>query len=151
VPLKYAEARKTPKVPNGEAPREYVGAQPLDEVLDVLVTSLLGRLFELQERVRLHDPLKAKKLRRLVFGLREVKRGIRAENIKCVVLAPNIDEGETLGESVNEIVDAAKECGVPLVFALGKRKLGRALRKSVSVSVVGIYSGDGANDEYRAL
>ena len=63
---------------------------------------------------------------------------IRADNVKVVVVAPNIDEGSTLAKSVDEILDAARDMGVPVVFALGKRKLGRALRKSVGVSAVGV-------------
>ena len=74
-----------------------------------------------------------------------------ADNVKIVVVAPNIDEGSTLAQSVDEILQAALEMDVPVVFALGKRKLGKALKKSVGVSAVGIYSGDGAHDEYRAV
>ena len=148
---KYAAARHVPKVPNAAPVQPYATAHPLDRTLDGLVAALLARLFEFQERVRLNDPIKAKMRRRLVFGLREVRRGIRADNVKVVVVAPNIDEGSTLAKSVDEILDAARDMGVPVVFALGKRKLGRALRKSVGVSAVGVYSGDGAYDEYRAV
>ena len=151
LPPKYAAARHVPKVPNAAPVQPYATAHPLDRTLDGLVAALLARLFEFQERVRLNDPIKAKMRRRLVFGLREVRRGIRADNVKVVVVAPNIDEGSTLAKSVDEILDAARDMGVPVVFALGKRKLGRALRKSVGVSAVGVYSGDGAYDEYRAV
>ena len=38
-----------------------------------------------------------------------------------------------------------------MISALGRRKLGKALRKSsVGVSAVAVYSGDGAYDERRA-
>ncbi|KAH8075810.1 hypothetical protein JL720_10518 [Aureococcus anophagefferens] len=151
LPPKYAAARHVPKVPNAAPVQPYATAHPLDRTLDGLVAALLARLFEFQERVRLNDPIKAKMRRRLVFGLREVRRGIRADNVKVVVVAPNIDEGSTLAKSVDEILAAARDMGVPVVFALGKRKLGRALRKSVGVSAVGVYSGDGAYDEYRAV
>ena len=36
-------------------------------------------------------------VRRLVFGLREVKRGAKSKTLRCVVIAPNIDEGTGLG------------------------------------------------------
>lgn len=151
LPPKYAEARRVPKLPNSERTRFYAQEQPLDAVLDELVAELLGRLFDFQERVRLNDPLKAKMRRRLVFGLREVRRGVRANNVKCIVLAPNVDEGDSLNDQITDLLTSAKQAHLPIVFALGKRKLGKALRKKVAVSVVGIYSGDGAHQEYRAV
>lgn len=151
LPPKYAEARRVPKLPNSERTRFYAQEQPLDAVLDELVADLLGRLFDFQERVRLNDPLKAKMRRRLVFGLREVRRGVRANNVKCIVLAPNVDEGDSLNDQITNLLASARQAQIPIVFALGKRKLGKALRKKVAVSVVGIYSGDGAHQEYRAV
>ena len=87
--------------------REYVTQQRLDQELDKLVFEMLGELMKFQERARIQDPNKAKLRRRLVFGLREVKRGIKANKVKCVVVAPNIDEGTMAGgldDVVNEII-----------------------------------------------
>jgi selenocysteine insertion sequence-binding protein 2 len=115
---------KVPKIPNKKVVREYVD-QPLDSELNELVTLLLGKLMEYQERARQKDPIKAKMRRRLVFGLREVngdgmrlpvigvligslscshwvsfvqvKRGLKTKKIKTVIIAPNIDEGSSSG------------------------------------------------------
>lgn len=152
VPDKYVRARQVPKIRATEFPRAYLRDQPLDSVLDYLVAQLIGKLFEFQERARIKEPHKAKMRRRLVFGLREVKRGIRADNVKMLVVAPNIDQGDSLFEEITEILQNAQEAHVPIVFALGKQKLGAALRKKrVHVSTVGVYSGDGAHEEYRAV
>lgn len=150
LPLKYARARRVPKMA-GETKPDYAADQPRDAVIDDLVATLLGKLFEFQERVRINEPLKAKMRRRLVFGLREVRRGIRANNVKCLVVAPNVDDGDALNAQIDDLLSAANEASVPVVFALGKRKLGRALRKKVGVSAVGIYSGDGAHQEFRSV
>ena len=80
--MKYAPAKAVPKVPNAALVREYVTQQRLDPEMDSLCFDMIGKLFEFQERLRLKDPLKAKQRRRLVFGLREVKRGIKTEKIK---------------------------------------------------------------------
>ncbi|EGB12005.1 hypothetical protein AURANDRAFT_61299 [Aureococcus anophagefferens] len=77
--------------------------------------------------------------------------GLGRTTIGGATLLCDVEPGSTLAKSVDEILAAARDMGVPVVFALGKRKLGRALRKSVGVSAVGVYSGDGAYDEYRAV
>ncbi|KAF0685621.1 Aste57867_22520 [Aphanomyces stellatus] len=138
------------KLPNAQAIREYV-----DQAIDVggefenLVTAFLGRLMSLQERARLTNPLKAKKTRRLVFGLREVKRGLKNGKIMCLMVAYNIDECAAEGgldDKVIELIDLARVLKITVIFSLSKRKLGKALLKSIRVSCVGIYNVDGAND-----
>ena len=88
--------------------------------------------------------------RRVVFGLREVRRGVRAQQVKCLIVAPNVSDGEELQRQITEILDGAAAAKIPVAFALGKRRLGKALRKQ-SCSVLAIYSDDGAVDEYRAV
>ena len=151
IPVKYAGAKKVPKVPNKAHVREYVTQQRLDEELDQLCFELIAQLFEYQERLRLRDPIKAKLRRRLVFGLREVKRGIKTGKIKCLIVAPNIDEGDFEGgldEAVNEIISLGRteESCESVIFALSKKRLGKALRKRVKVSAVGV-----SNESSRLL
>lgn len=149
LPKKYAAARDLPKPARDETSRDYA-SHPRDGVLDAACAAVVSKLFEFQERGRLRDPIKAKMRRRLVFGLREVRRGVRAANVKCLVVAPNVSDGTELARQVNEILDGAATHKIPVAFALGKRRLGKALRKQ-SASVVAIYTDDGAVDEYRAM
>jgi ribosomal protein L7Ae-like RNA K-turn-binding protein len=173
--------------------RHCVNQLPTPE-LDALVVEMLSNLFRFQERLRLTSPAKAKAKRRLVMGIREVLRGLRAGNVKMVIAAPNIDtaavtgataaadavttSGDTaaatdvaaldgsavaaaavtdvvhtnpLDDTVAEILAAAAEREVPVVFALSKRRLGRALQKQIKVSIVGIYSFEGAFDERKKI
>jgi selenocysteine insertion sequence-binding protein 2 len=174
--------------------RHYVNQLPTPE-LDALVVEMLSNLFRFQERLRLTSPAKAKAKRRLVMGIREVLRGLRAGNVKMVIAAPNIDTaavtgataaGDTvttsgeaaaaeavaaqdggaaaaaaaatdvvhtnpLDDKVAEILAAAAEREVPVVFALSKRRLGRALQKQIKVSIVGVYSFEGAFDERKKI
>ena len=81
----------------------------------------------------------------MVFGLREVRRGVRAQQVKCLIVAPNVSDGEELQRQITEILDGAAAAKIPVAFALGKRRLGKALRKQ-SCSVLAIYSDDGAVD-----
>ena len=72
-------------------------------------------------------------------------------DIKCVILAPNLETGGAVDKKVQEIIDMGQEKGVMLVFALNRRKLGKALGKTVKVSIVGVQNMDGANQEYKQL
>lgn len=64
---------------------------------------LVRTLMQFQERARLRDATKAKKARRMVFGLREVMRGIRTGKIQFVVIAPDIERSPALDEEIAEI------------------------------------------------
>ncbi|ETV72860.1 hypothetical protein, variant 1 [Aphanomyces astaci] len=112
------------RLPNAQAIREYV-----DQRVDVggevegLVVAFLGRLMSLQERARLTNPLKAKKTRRLVFGLREVKRGVKNGKVVCLMVAYNIDECAAEGgldDKVMELIDLARLHNTPVIFSLSK-------------------------------
>jgi len=124
---------------------------PLDGELDSLTTALLRKLYDFQERVRVKEPTKFKLRRRLVFGLREVKRGTACNNIKLIFLAPNIEASQGIDSSISAIIDAAKENDIPVIFTLTKRRLGAAFSKVVNVSAVGVYSADGAYEEFKSV
>lgn len=49
-----------------------------------------------------------------------------------------------LDEALYTIIDTCREQGVPFVFALSRKALGRCLNKAVPVSLVGIFNYDGA-------
>jgi ribosomal protein L7Ae-like RNA K-turn-binding protein len=48
-----------------------------------------------------------------------------------------------LDEALHAIIQMCQEQQIPLIFALGRRALGRACAKPVPVSVVGIFSYEG--------
>ncbi|RQM14201.1 hypothetical protein B5M09_005303 [Aphanomyces astaci] len=136
----------------------YASPKQAKERVDVggevegLVVAFLGRLMSLQERARLTNPLKAKKTRRLVFGLREVKRGVKNGKVVCLMVAYNIDECAAEGgldDKVMELIDLARLHNTPVIFSL--RKLGKALLKTIRVSCVGVYNVDGANELWADL
>lgn len=49
-----------------------------------------------------------------------------------------------LDEALHTIIDTCREQGVPFVFALSRKALGRCVNKAVPVSLVGIFNYDGA-------
>lgn len=147
IPERFAECKRVPKIPNA-GPRSYAVKINDDRAVPLLI-EMLGELMRLQERSK--DDKNARARRRLVMGLREVARGIRAHKVKMVVMANNLDEYGAIDAKLQEILEIASAEEVPVVFEFNKRKLGKAIGKSIKVSVVGIQSADGAQEQFKKL
>ncbi|XP_006902628.1 PREDICTED: selenocysteine insertion sequence-binding protein 2 [Elephantulus edwardii] len=133
--------------------RDYC-SQMLSKEVDACVTDLLKELVRFQDRMYQKDPIKAKTKRRLVLGLREVLKHLKLKKLKCVIISPNCEKIQSKGgldDTLHTIIDYACEQNIPFVFALNRRALGRSLNKAVPVSVVGIFSYDGAQDQFHKM
>ncbi|KAM3867661.1 selenocysteine insertion sequence-binding protein 2-like [Diretmus argenteus] len=133
--------------------RDYC-SQVLSKDVDECVTALLKELVRFQDRLYQKDPMKARMKRRLVMGLREVLKHLKLRKVKCVVISPNCERIQSKGgldEALHTIIDTCREQGVPFVFALSRKALGRCVNKAVPVSLVGIFNYDGAQDYYHKM
>ncbi|XP_044518076.1 selenocysteine insertion sequence-binding protein 2 isoform X4 [Gracilinanus agilis] len=133
--------------------RDYC-SQMLSKEVDDCVMDLLKELVRFQDRMYQKDPVKAKTKRRLVMGLREVLKHLKLKKLKCVIISPNCEKSKSKGgldETLHTIIDYACEQNVPFVFALNRKALGRSVNKVVPVSVVGIFSYDGAQDQFHKM
>ena len=133
LPERFAECKRVPKVPNSGEVRPYAAPKTGNDDVVNLLKELLGNLITLQNRMK--DDPNARSKRRLVMGLREVARGIRAGKMKMIVLAYNVDDYNALDEKLGEILKLAKEAELPIFFDLNKRKLGKAIGKTIKVSI----------------
>ncbi|XP_032164464.1 selenocysteine insertion sequence-binding protein 2 [Mustela erminea] len=133
--------------------RDYC-SQMLSREVDACVSELLRELVRFQDRTYQKDPVKAKTKRRLVLGLREVLKHLRLRKLKCVIISPNCEKIQSKGgldDTLHTIIDYACEQSIPFVFALNRKALGRSLNKAVPVSAVGIFSYDGAQDQFHRM
>ncbi|XP_072372880.1 selenocysteine insertion sequence-binding protein 2 isoform X2 [Scyliorhinus torazame] len=133
--------------------REYC-SQVLSKEVDNYVTDLLKELVRFQDRLYQKDPIKAKKKRRIVMGLREVLKHLKLKKLKCVIISPNCERIQSKGgldDALHTIIEVACEQEIPFVFALNRRALGRCVNKAVPVSVVGIFSYDGAENQFHQM
>uniref|UniRef100_A0A3Q3XJG7 Ribosomal protein eL8/eL30/eS12/Gadd45 domain-containing protein n=1 Tax=Mola mola TaxID=94237 RepID=A0A3Q3XJG7_MOLML len=133
--------------------RDYC-SQMLSKDVDQCVTALLKELVRFQDRLYQKDPMKARMKRRIVMGLREVLKHLKLRKVKCVVISPNCERIQSKGgldEALYTIIDTCHEQGVPFVFALSRKALGRCVNKAVPVSLVGIFNYDGAQDLYHKM
>jgi len=131
--------------------RSYVDQAPSPD-LDELAREMVSTALFFQEKARRQAEeegkgpkggLKSK--RRIVSGLREVAKGCRTGKVALVIVAPNIEESAAEGgldDSVSQVLEAARgaEPPVPVIFALNRRKLGRAMGSTLRTSVVGLLS-----------
>jgi ribosomal protein L7Ae-like RNA K-turn-binding protein len=145
---RFAECKRVPKIPNKGEPRSYA-VLINDDTVKPLLIEMLNELMRLQ--LRGLDDKNAKARRRVVFGLREVARGLRANKAKMIVMANNLDEYGAVDGKLEEILALAEEKAVPVLFELSKRILGKAVGKKIKVSVVAIQGTDGAHQQFVKL
>eukprot|EP00118_Oscarella_pearsei_P005786 m.26535 g.26535 ORF g.26535 m.26535 type:complete len:656 (+) comp29401_c0_seq2:330-2297(+) len=135
---------------HGKRFRDYCD-QILDKRVDEVVVDLLQKLVQFQDRQYHKDPQKAKSKRRIVLGLREVSKHLKVGKLKCVVVTPNLESISSAGgidEMLQKIRSMCFEQDVPIVFALTRKGLGKAVNKKVPVSIVGVFNYDGANEQF---
>merc|ERR1719171_1860077 len=89
--------------------------------------------------------------RRFVVGIKEVNRAVRKGRVKCILLAPDIEEISNAGgldDRVRDILRVSYEQDIPVVFALSRVRIGRSLGKSLRMSVVAILEVVGCRALY---
>jgi len=132
----------------------------LTPALDASVRALLVQLKEWQDRVyTAHGADKGRLKRRVVVGLREVRRDVFVDKAKLVIVASDIRASPTPGSldaKVAEICALADERNVDVIFALGMYALGHVVKKphAACVAVLNWASAEPllatVRDEYRA-
>lgn len=155
-PAAKAKAKPKPKKEkqqNSLQIRDYV-RQMLSEDLDTQVKKMIEELARIQLRLKEKEPYKFKKHKRYVVGIREVDRALKRSKLKMIVIAPNIEKCTSengLDDLVEDLVECAVEHDVPVVWALSRNRMGKALGKSMRQSMVGILSAEGAHKEFKEI
>lgn len=133
--------------------RHYVH-QVLSEKLDDLVKSMLGELVRFQERAKAVDPQKYQKLKRICIGMREAQRALERNKAKCVICAPNLEASTAEGgldETVEQLIELAREHEIPVIFALSRNRIGKAVGRSIRLSIVAVLSADGVHQIFKEV
>lgn len=119
--------------------------------LDDLAFSTLKELARLQAKGKDQPLEKQYKYKKYIVGFREVERAIRRAEVKGVVVATNLEVVDQLECMVDKLYEECKKMDIPLVFALNRRKIGKALSKSMKQSLVGIISLDGVHQDWKRM
>ncbi|CEM02113.1 unnamed protein product [Vitrella brassicaformis CCMP3155] len=127
--------------------RDYV-RQELSDALNKKVESLLQELARFQQRAKTDNPQRFSKLKRYVAGMSESERAIKEDRAKALVVAPNVEPSVSAGGLDDMMQSLLAECeqrNVPVIFALSRNLLGRAIGKNMRQSAVCIVSAEGAH------
>jgi selenocysteine insertion sequence-binding protein 2 len=129
---------------------EYIG-YPSNTELDDLSYVALKELARLQSRGNDQPPEKRYKYKRFVVGFREVERALRRGELKGVIIATNLEVVPELHSMVSALRDECTERQVPVIFSLTRRRLGKAVGKSMKQSLVGIVSLEGVHQVWKQI
>jgi len=133
--------------------RDYCD-QDLSKDLETYVTNLMVDLIRFQDRQYFKDPLKAKIRRRYCVGLRETSKFLKVKKVNCVILATDLEKISTEGgldTAVDNIIRLCREQGVPVVFCLGRYKLGKACLRKAPVSCIAIMNQQGSDENFKNM
>ena len=84
---------------------------------------------------------------RYVCGMREVLKHLKSRRVKCLIVAPNMDRIQSEGgidDVIGQILSLAEEQGIPIIFAMSRRRLALTLKKTHKVGCVGVFRYEGA-------
>jgi selenocysteine insertion sequence-binding protein 2 len=132
----------------GPSSGSYLPYPPSPE-LDELLMGVLKELCRLQARGKDQPPEKKYKYKKFVVGFREVQRALSRGELKGVVVATNLEDAPELEGLITNLSRDCAAREVPLLFALTRRKMGKALGKSMKQSLVGIVNLDGVHQPWK--
>ncbi|CAE7836128.1 Secisbp2l [Symbiodinium necroappetens] len=156
-PLSISEKSQKPKEavakPADLEVRHYVH-QELSDDLDEKVKFVLSELVRFQDRAKEQNPMKYAKLKRYCVGLREARRAITRSKCKGLIVAPNLETSSAEGgldDTVEDVIELAREHEVPVVFALSRNRIGKAMGKNIRLSIVALHSVDGVHQQFKEI
>lgn len=133
--------------------REYCN-HLISKDIDDAVFALLDDLARFQDRLHQKDPVKARMKRRMIYGVKEVRKHIKLKKLKCIIIAVDIENVESQGglnDVLNSIKVSAADHHIPCVFALSRKVLGKVCRKPVPVSCVGVFNFEGSEVNFKKM
>jgi len=128
--------------------REYVTSNVTGD-LEETITEVLYKL-RLLRGAEEHTPTAG---RRYCVGLREVVRACKDPGaLKAVLVAPDLEENSKgLDEKLQQLLQTCKKAKIPVVFGLSRLRLGQAIKKNVTVSVLGVLDTRGCQDAFGRM
>lgn len=137
-------------------PKDYAKNKTITPELEDAMTEVLFRLRNLRN-VETGSGLE--KNRRYCVGIREVGRALKgAEScaLKAVLVAPDVEQGGrtvrgSLDEKLGALLSSCAELKIPVVYGLSRVRLGQAIKKSVTISVMGIMDVRGMQQPFETM
>ena len=155
---------KRPKIPhlpkmiqgqtNNEEETDLLSRLPYaTEEMALVVKEMLRDLARFQLNAFQRDPVRAKAKARYVIGLKQAINGVKSGRARLVILATDCEISAALASKFNTLVRecAKKDDPIPILYALKRRALGKALNTDTKVSAMAIYDPDGAYPAFKKI
>lgn len=71
--------------------------------------------------------------------------------IRAIIFATDPEDSEIVAERLTEIASAARSLGIPVLHALNRRGLAKALDDDMRQTAIGVLDPDGVYDEFKAI
>ncbi|KAJ6246862.1 hypothetical protein M0813_02115 [Anaeramoeba flamelloides] len=110
--------------------------------LDLCVLTFLSKLFKIQTKTKITNTKKKKKTRRYVFGIREVYKYASLGKLCVVIIPTNVDNTLEIHKIINDI---RKQPNTHLIFSCSRKKLGSIFKKTLRISMIGVFDKSGAD------
>jgi len=86
--------------------------------------------------------------RRYCCGLREARKYLKLNRVKCIIIPPNIDKIVSKGglyDCVHDIINLSSQQNIPIFYGLNKTRISKLLArpKSTITSAVSVFNYDG--------
>ncbi|KAG1654653.1 hypothetical protein FOA52_010281 [Chlamydomonas sp. UWO 241] len=123
--------------------------QMITSELNTLVSELLLQIKVFQDQAWATNVVKAAAHHWYVCGLREVCKSVKLARARSVIIAPNIEQMYTVGgldDHLQDILTMCGEQGVPVVFALTRKRLGQIYGCRKRVSAVALLDFEGIEE-----
>jgi len=129
--------------------RDYVTSDVTAELEDT-ITEVLYKL----RLLRTAEETTTGTSRRYCVGLREVARAFKQPGaLKAILVAPDLEQnsGRGVDEKLQQLLETCKRSKTPVVFGLSRLRLGQAIKKNVTVSVLGIFDTRGVQGAFDRM
>jgi hypothetical protein len=76
---------------------------------------------------------------------------MKVGRIRAIIFATDPEDSEVVAEKLAEIASTARSSGVPVLHALTRRGLAKALGDDMRQTAIGVLDPDGVYDEFKAI
>ncbi len=128
----------------------YLPYGPSDD-LDNMTFGVLKELCRLQAKGKDQPVEKRYKYKKYVLGFREVQRCLKRRELKGIIVATNLDSVDELVSSLQGLEGECTALEVPLIYSLTRRRMGKAVGRSMKQSLVGIVNLEGVHQPWKQI
>jgi ribosomal protein L7Ae-like RNA K-turn-binding protein len=85
------------------------------------------------------------------MGIKQCTTMAKTGRAVLVVLAPNTETAEVIDDKLETLIQHCRDREIPILYALSKRRLGKAINATIKQSVVAVSQPDGCYDIFKKI